>query len=348
MNPMSGMTYKQAGVDIEKGNRLVNTIRDVATRTNRPEVVSGIGGFGALFEIPLDRYKHPLLVSATDGVGTKLKLAIDLNNYQGLGIDLVAMCVNDILCQGAEPLFFLDYYATSQLDTAVATAVIKSIADGCQQANTALIGGETAEMPGLYAKNDFDLAGFCVGIVEKAAIISASRVKIGDKLIGLASSGPHANGYTLIRELLTANNINTQTLLDNKPLHAHLLAPTKIYAKSLLSLQKKISLHSVAHITGGGLLENVPRTLPDELQAIINTDSWTWPSIFEWLQQQGNIATDEMYRVFNCGVGMVIGVAEKDVDASLNHLASCGETAWVIGQVAAKPDATSPSIVGLT
>ncbi|WP_409025978.1 phosphoribosylformylglycinamidine cyclo-ligase [Gallibacterium anatis] len=327
------LSYKDAGVDINAGNELVNRIKPHVKRTRRPEVIGGLGGFGALCAIPA-KYKEPILVSGTDGVGTKLRLAIDLHKHNSIGIDLVAMCVNDLIVQGAEPLFFLDYYATGKLDVDVASDVIKGIADGCEQSGCALIGGETAEMPGMYHANDYDLAGFCVGVVEKNEIIDGSEVRVGDALIALASSGPHSNGYSLIRKILEVAKVSaSETLLEGKPLAEHLLAPTKIYVKSILQLIKRVDVHAIAHLTGGGFWENIPRVLPDHVRAVINEQSWQWPAIFKWLQQNGNVDTHEMYRTFNCGVGMVIALPQEDVETALALLAQTGEKAWVIGQI---------------
>ena len=327
------LSYKDAGVDINAGNELVDRIKPHVKRTRRPEVIGGLGGFGALCAIPA-KYKEPILVSGTDGVGTKLRLAIDLHKHNSIGIDLVAMCVNDLIVQGAEPLFFLDYYATGKLDVDVASDVIKGISDGCEQSGCALIGGETAEMPGMYHANDYDLAGFCVGVVEKNEIIDGSEVRVGDALIALASSGPHSNGYSLIRKILEVAKVSAaETLLEGKPLAEHLLAPTKIYVKSILQLIKRVDVHAIAHLTGGGFLENIPRVLPDHVRAVINEQSWQWPAIFKWLQQNGNVDTHEMYRTFNCGVGMVIALPQEDVETALALLAQTGEKAWVIGQI---------------
>ncbi|MFU2132849.1 phosphoribosylformylglycinamidine cyclo-ligase [Gallibacterium anatis] len=327
------LSYKDAGVDINAGNELVDRIKPHVKRTRRPEVIGGLGGFGALCAIPA-KYKEPILVSGTDGVGTKLRLAIDLHKHNSIGIDLVAMCVNDLIVQGAEPLFFLDYYATGKLDVDVASDVIKGIADGCEQSGCALIGGETAEMPGMYHANDYDLAGFCVGVVEKNEIIDGSEVRVGDALIALASSGPHSNGYSLIRKILEVAKVSaSETLLEGKPLAEHLLAPTKIYVKSILQLIKRVDVHAIAHLTGGGFWENIPRVLPDHVRAVINEQSWQWPAIFKWLQQHGNVDTHEMYRTFNCGVGMVIALPQEDVETALALLAQTGEKAWVIGQI---------------
>lgn len=327
------LSYKDAGVDINAGNALVERIKPEVKRTTRAEVIGGLGGFGALCAIP-SKYKEPILVSGTDGVGTKLRLAIDLKKHDTIGIDLVAMCVNDLVVQGAEPLFFLDYYATGKLDVDVAADVVKGIADGCVQSGCALVGGETAEMPGMYHVGDYDLAGFCVGVVEKSEIIDGSRVKNGDALIALGSSGPHSNGYSLVRKVIDVACVNPTTeLLDNKPLSEHVLAPTKIYVKSVLALIKQADVHAIAHLTGGGFWENIPRVLPKNTKAVIDEKSWKWPSVFNWLQEKGNIDTYEMYRTFNCGVGMVIALPQEQVDTALAILKQAGENAWLIGHI---------------
>lgn len=327
------LSYKDAGVDINAGNALVERIKPEVKRTTRAEVIGGLGGFGALCAIP-SKYKEPVLVSGTDGVGTKLRLAIDLKKHDTIGIDLVAMCVNDLVVQGAEPLFFLDYYATGKLDVDVAAKVVKGIADGCVQSGCALVGGETAEMPGMYHAGDYDLAGFCVGVVEKSEIIDGSRVKNGDALIALGSSGPHSNGYSLVRKVIDVAGVNPATeLLDNKPLSEHVLAPTKIYVKSVLALIKQTDVHAIAHLTGGGFWENIPRVLPKNTKAVIDEKSWKWPSVFNWLQEKGNIDTYEMYRTFNCGVGMVIALPQEQVETALAILKQAGENAWLIGHI---------------
>ena len=327
------LSYKDAGVDINAGNALVERIKPEVKRTTRAEVIGGLGGFGALCAIP-SKYKEPILVSGTDGVGTKLRLAIDLKKHDTIGIDLVAMCVNDLVVQGAEPLFFLDYYATGKLDVDVAADVVKGIADGCVQSGCALVGGETAEMPGMYHAGDYDLAGFCVGVVEKSEIIDGSRVKNGDALIALGSSGPHSNGYSLVRKVIDVAGVNPATeLLDNKPLSEHVLAPTKIYVKSVLALIKQADVHAIAHLTGGGFWENIPRVLPKNTKAVIDEKRWKWPSVFNWLQEKGNIDTYEMYRTFNCGVGMVIALPQEQVDTALAILKQAGENAWLIGHI---------------
>lgn len=332
-----GLSYKQAGVDIEQANTLVNSIKHLAQRTHRPGVLGNIGGFGALFEIP-SGYKQPVLVSGTDGVGTKLKIAIEMEQHDTIGIDLVAMCVNDILTLGAEPLYFLDYFATSKLNPSSAAAVISGIAEGCKLANCALIGGETAEMPGIYQQNDYDLAGFCVGVVEKNNIIDGNKIKPGDAIIGLASSGVHSNGYSLVRKIMEHGKHTLSEPLDGSTLGKLLLEPTRIYVSSILELSKTVPLHGLVHITGGGLVENIPRILPKNTRAHLEVDSWTWPVIFQWLQEKGNIALQEMYRTFNLGVGMVVIVAAEHMPATLHCLHSLGETAWQLGTIKAAPD----------
>jgi phosphoribosylformylglycinamidine cyclo-ligase len=323
---MSSLTYKDSGVDITKGNKLIEKIKPIAKSTTRPGVLAGLGGFGAMFEIPLDRYDNPVLVSGTDGVGTKLIVAEMLNKHDTIGIDLVAMCVNDLIVQGAEPLFFLDYYATGSLNPELATSVITGISKGCIQSGCALIGGETAEMPGMFQGEDYDLAGFCVGIVEKNKIIDGSRVSDGDHMIALGSSGPHSNGYSLIRKIMEKSKPSSNQLNS-------LIEPTKIYVKSILSLINKLPVNAISHITGGGLLENIPRVLPSHLAAKIDSTSWVLPEIFQWLQAEGNIDITEMYRVLNCGVGMVVVVPETQSQLTIDHLNICGEKAWLIGEV---------------
>jgi phosphoribosylformylglycinamidine cyclo-ligase len=333
-NPTS-LSYRDAGVDIDAGNALVERIKPIVKQTFRSGVLAGLGGFGALFELPLDRYREPVLVSGTDGVGTKLKLALELKRHDSIGIDLVAMCVNDIVVAGAEPLFFLDYYATGKLDVDVAADVVRGIADGCRQAGAALTGGETAEMPGMYAEGDYDLAGFCVGIAEKSRLILPERVQTGDSLIGIASSGPHSNGYSLIRKILQVSGVNLQQPFLDTTLGEALLAPTRIYVKPLLALMKEVEIHALAHITGGGLPENLPRVLPEGCKAVIDSSSWQLPPIFEWLRDQGKLANSEMLRTFNSGVGMVVCVAQKDAQGTLNLLNGLGETAWLLGTIEA-------------
>jgi phosphoribosylformylglycinamidine cyclo-ligase len=327
----TGLTYRDAGVDIDAGDELVERIKPIVKRTMRKEVLAGIGGFGALVEVPLDRYRKPVLVSGTDGVGTKLRLAIDTGRHDKIGIDLVAMCVNDVAVSGAEPLFFLDYYATGKLRIDVAEAVIRGIAAGCELAGCALVGGETAEMPGMYHGDDYDLAGFSVGIVERDRIIDGSKTAAGDVVIGLASSGPHSNGYSLIRKLVSVAGANDQTQVDGKSLFDRLLTPTRIYVKSMLALAAKIDVKGFAHITGGGLTDNIPRVLPDGLEAVLQRRSWARDPVFEWLAAAGSVALPEMYRTFNCGIGMIVVVAPGDVDAALAVLEEAGETASIIG-----------------
>ncbi|MGA9852638.1 MAG: phosphoribosylformylglycinamidine cyclo-ligase [Gammaproteobacteria bacterium] len=332
MSSKRPLSYRDAGVDIDAGDALVERIKPAATRTRRPEVLGGIGGFGALVEIPAG-YKQPVLVSGTDGVGTKLRLAIDSRRHDSIGIDLVAMCVNDIVVSGAEPLFFLDYYASGKLDADTATSVINGIARGCELAGCALVGGETAELPGMYQGEDYDLAGFAVGVVEKHKIINGSQVAAGDVIIGLASSGPHSNGYSLIRKVLAVSGAKLDHQLDGDTLIDALLTPTRIYVKPLLALMKQIPLHALAHITGGGLLENIPRVIPQGMSVSLDSKAWSRPAVFDWLQQQGNIAEQEMYRTFNMGIGMILCVAPADAERTLALLHTTGEQAWRIGQV---------------
>jgi len=332
------LNYQDAGVSIERGNRLIEQIKSSASSTHGKGVMGNLGGFGALFDIGAMNYKDPVLVSGTDGVGTKLKLAVEMNQHSTIGIDLVAMCVNDILVQGASPLFFLDYFACGELDIDAASDVINGIARGCKLADCALIGGETAEMPGMYAAGEYDLAGFCVGAVERADIIDGSTVQAGDALIGIASSGPHSNGYSLIRKVLDVSSNNLTTEFDGKTLGQVLLEPTKIYVSAIKQLFQTCNVKTLSHITGGGLIENLPRVIPDNAQLVIDTHSWALPHIFEWLQNEGNIDSLEMYRTFNCGVGMVVCVSEKDRDEAINSLESSGETAWKIGEVELKQE----------
>ena len=327
------ISYKDAGVDIDAGNALVEAIKPIAKATARPEVSTSLGGFGALFELPMDKYKNPLLVSGTDGVGTKLRLAIESGKHDQVGIDLVAMCVNDLIVQGAEPLFFLDYYATGKLDIYTARDVVAGIGEGCQQSGCALIGGETAEMPGMYPDGDYDLAGFCVGIVEKADLIDGTKVKAGDVLLGLASSGPHSNGYSLIRKIIEVNGANLNEECDGQPLIDALMAPTRIYVKSILALMKQIEIHAISHITGGGLLENLPRVMPNNTKAKVDTKSWNRPAVFDWIQTHGNVEFHEMHRTLNCGIGMVVVVDEKDQQAAIDALTAQGEVVSVIGKI---------------
>jgi phosphoribosylformylglycinamidine cyclo-ligase len=325
--------YKSAGVDIAAGSELVERIKPIAARTRTAGVLSGLGGFGSMFELPLDRYTNPILVSGTDGVGTKLKLAIESGIHNTVGIDLVAMCVNDIIVQGAEPLFFLDYFATGKLDVDTAAAVIEGIGVGCEQAGAALVGGETAEMPGMYADGEYDLAGFCVGIVEKSKIIDGSKVKAGDKLIGIASSGPHSNGYSLIRKILEHSSASLSDTFEGSTLGKVFLEPTRIYVKSLLSLLDQVPVHALAHITGGGITENLPRVLPNGISAQINLTAWEFQPIFKWLQEQGNVSQADMLTTFNCGVGMIVIVPAGQENAALRYLELSGEIAFPLGEL---------------
>lgn len=343
-NSNTGLTYADAGVDIDAGNRLVEQIKPLVARTRRPGALGGIGGFGGLFELPVDRYKQPVMVSGADGVGTKLRLAIDMGIHDTIGIDLVAMCVNDIIVCGAEPLWFLDYYATGKLDVDQATDVVAGIAEGCVLSGAALLGGETAEMPGLYSQDDYDLAGFAVGVVEKAHIIDGSKVQQGNSIIALASSGAHSNGYSLIRKLLEKGRLEDP--LGDTTLGQALLAPTRIYAKSLATLLAKHEVHAIAHITGGGLTENIPRVLPQGCEAVIRRDSWTPPEVFNWLQNAGNVSDQEMLKTFNCGVGMVVIVDSSQEDAVIATLRDAGEQAMAIGKIDAQSDrsATQPQV----
>ncbi len=338
----SPLTYLDAGVDIDAGNRLVDRIKPHTKSTNRPGVLSGLGGFGGLFELP-SGYKQPVLVSGTDGVGTKLNLATMMNRHDTIGIDLVAMCVNDIIVTGAEPLYFLDYYATGYLDVDKATDVIKGIAEGCKQSGAALIGGETAEMPGMYAKEDYDLAGFAVGVVEKADILSPDNIDTGNILLGLESTGPHSNGFSLIRRVLELSKAQLDSSFDGSTLGDALLAPTKIYVKPLLDLIKQCEVLGLAHITGGGLTENLPRILPEHRCANIHLDSWSQPAIFKWLQDNGNITTEEMLKTFNCGIGMVVVLNDSDVESAKKVLANHQINSFVIGSIE-NSEAAEPTV----
>lgn len=338
------LSYRDAGVDIDAGNALVERIKAVAKKTRRPEVMSGLGGFGALCKLP-SGYKHPVLVTGTDGVGTKLRLAMELGRHDTIGIDLVAMCVNDLIVCGAEPLIFLDYYATGKLNVEMAAAVVTGIGEGCKQAGCALVGGETAEMPGMYEGEDYDLAGFCVGVVEEADIIDGKSVHIGDLLIGIGSSGPHSNGYSLIRKIIEIAEIDLASARVGSGLLADaLMAPTRIYVRALVDLVRACRVHAVAHITGGGLLENIPRVLPGDSQAVIDSKSWKRPPVFRWLQKTGNVSELEMYRTFNCGIGMVVCVPPADVENALTVLAQAGEKAMVIGSIQ-KPGKSQQTVV---
>ena len=326
------LTYRDAGVDIDAGNALVERIKSVSQATLRPEVLTGLGGFGALCAIP-PGYAEPILVSGTDGVGTKLRLAMDLGIHDTIGIDLVAMCSNDIAVVGAEPLFFLDYYATGKLNVDVAAAVVSGIGKGCELAGAALVGGETAEMPGMYEGEDYDLAGFCVGVVERANIIDGSTVQAGDTLIALPSSGPHSNGYSLIRKVLEHTGADPEQSCGEVSLGEALLAPTTIYNQPLLAVQKTVGIKAMAHITGGGILENLPRVLPEGLGARVHRDSWSLPPVFEWLQAGGNIEELEMMRTFNCGVGMILVVAAEHATETLSQLDALGLSGWELGEI---------------
>jgi len=335
MTERAPVTYREAGVDIDAGEELVERIKPHVRRSMRREVLGGIGGFGALVEVPLDRYRRPVLVSGTDGVGTKLRLAIDTRRHDTVGIDLVAMCVNDVVVQGAEPLFFLDYFATGKLDVGVGERLIAGIVEGCVQAGCALVGGETAEMPGMYHGEDYDLAGFCVGIVEKDAIIDGSATRAGDVVLGLPSSGPHSNGFSMIRKILQVSGADLHGLVDGVTLIDRLMAPTRIYVKPLLGLIAQLPVHGVSHITGGGLLENIPRVLPDGLEVVLERNAWRREAVFEWLQRQGHVADPEMYRVFNCGIGMTIHLRPGNAERAIAILRDMGQEALVIGEVRA-------------
>ncbi len=353
MNPSSNpvgpsartpLSYQDAGVDMAAGDQLVENIKPYARRTLRPEVLTGIGGFGALVEIS-KKYREPVLVSGTDGVGTKLKLAFELNRHDTVGIDLVGMSVNDILVQGAEPLFFLDYFACGKLNVDAATEVIKGIAFGCEQAGCALIGGETAEMPGMYPEGEYDLAGFAVGVVEKSGIISGADITPGDVVVGLASNGAHSNGYSLIRKIISLHNVDVKQKLAGVALADLIMAPTRIYVKPLLALMQTLTVKGMAHITGGGLLENVPRVLPENVVAQLDGKAWHTPALFDWLRDMGNVAQHEMYRTFNCGIGMVVIVSERDAATTLAQLSAAGETATVIGTIRARDGAEAQTQV---
>ena len=328
-----GLSYKSAGVDINAGNALVELIKPVAARTRTAGVLAGLGGFGSLYELPVDRYQKPVLVAGTDGVGTKLKLAIETGRHQGVGIDLVAMCVNDIVVQGAEPLFFLDYYATGKLDVDAAAAVVEGIGRGCELAGCALVGGETAEMPGMYPDGEYDLAGFCVGVVEKDKILDGSGVRAGDVVLALPSSGPHSNGYSLIRKIIARAHAKLDDDLDGQPLGDWLMEPTRIYVKPLLELLKAVPVHALAHITGGGITENLPRVLRPGCRAQIDLDAWKLPTVFQWLKLEGGVEEAEMLRTFNCGLGMIVVVAAEDEAAALERLQAAGENPLSVGKI---------------
>ncbi len=338
------LSYRDAGVDIDAGDALVDAIKPFAKRTMREGVLGGIGGFGALFEIS-KKYKEPVLVSGTDGVGTKLRLAFHLNRHDTVGIDLVAMSVNDILVQGAEPLFFLDYFACGKLNVATATDVIKGIALGCEQAGCALIGGETAEMPSMYPDGEYDLAGFAVGAVEKSKIIDGSKIVPGDIVLGLASSGAHSNGYSLVRKIIEVAKPDLDADFDGRKLADALMAPTRIYVKPLLALMESMEVKGMAHITGGGLVDNVPRVLRENLTAVLRRDAWVMPPLFQWLQKHGGVADAEMHRVFNCGIGMVVIVSKEKADAAMAQLSAAGETVSRIGEIRERKGDEAQTIV---
>jgi len=338
------MTYRDAGVDIDAGDALVERIKPAARRTLRPEVMAGIGGFGALFEIS-KKYREPVLVSGTDGVGTKLKLAFEFNRHDTVGQDLVAMSVNDILVQGAEPLFFLDYFACGKLEVGTAATVVEGIARGCELAGCALIGGETAEMPDMYPAGEYDLAGFAVGAVEKSKIIDGKAIVPGDVVLGLASSGAHSNGYSLIRRIVERAKPDLTADFHGRPFADVLIAPTRIYVKSMLALMEKLSVKGMAHITGGGLTGNVPRVLPDNVTAVLDRSSWTLPPLFQWLQHEGQVENAEMHRVFNCGIGMVVIVAAADADRAVAELAASGETVYRLGRIEARQAGQEQTII---
>jgi len=342
--PPNSLSYRDAGVDIDAGDALVENIKPLARRTMRPEVMGGIGGFGALFEIS-KKFREPVLVSGTDGVGTKLKLAFEMNKHDTVGIDLVAMSVNDILVQGAEPLFFLDYFACGKLDVATATDVVKGIAQGCEFAGCALIGGETAEMPGMYPAGEYDLAGFAVGAVEKSQIINGKTIQPGDAVLGLASSGAHSNGYSLIRKVLQVTGADLNADFHGRTLGETIIEPTRIYVKPLLALMQTLPVKGMAHITGGGLLENIPRILQPELTAKLDASSWPLPPLFQWLQEMGNIETHEMHRTFNCGIGMVVVVAANDAERAMQSLSAAGETVYRIGSIEQRAAGQAQTIV---
>ena len=344
MSSSSSLSYRDAGVDIDAGDALVERIKPLAKKTMREGVLAGIGGFGALFEVS-KKFKEPVLVSGTDGVGTKLKLAFHLNKHDTVGIDLVAMSVNDILVQGAEPLFFLDYFACGRLDVETATQVIAGVARGCELSGCALIGGETAEMPSMYPDGEYDLAGFAVGAVEKSKIITGKTITPGDVVLGLASSGAHSNGYSLVRKIIERANPDFNADFHGRPLRDVVMEPTRIYVKPLLALMEKMDIKGMAHITGGGLVENVPRVLQDNLTAVLHRDSWTMPPLFTWLQQHGNVADAEMHRVFNCGIGMVVVVAAGDAERAMAELKAAGETVYRVGEIVERAKDQAQTVV---
>ncbi|MEA9603264.1 phosphoribosylformylglycinamidine cyclo-ligase [Polynucleobacter sp. JS-JIR-II-c23] len=339
-----GLSYRDAGVDIDAGDDLVDRIKPLAKKTMREGVLAGIGGFGALFEVP-KRYKEPVLVSGTDGVGTKLRLAFEWNRHETIGQDLVAMSVNDILVQGAEPLFFLDYFACGKLTVDTAATVVGGIAKGCELSGCALIGGETAEMPGMYPPGEYDLAGFAVGAVEKSKIITGATIVPGDAVLAIGSSGAHSNGYSLVRKIIERAGAKPTDDLGGRPLGDVVMAPTEIYVKPLLKLISEINVKGMAHITGGGLVDNVPRVLPENTQAVLHRDSWQMPDLFRWLQMKGGVADAEMVRVFNCGIGMVVIIAPDQVDAAIKSLTAQGLKAWTVGEVVERPKDAPQTIV---
>ena len=340
----TSLSYRDAGVDIDAGDSLVERIKPLARRTLRPEVLAGIGGFGALIELP-KHYREPVLISGTDGVGTKLKLAFHMNKHDTIGQDLVAMSVNDILVQGAEPLFFLDYFACGHLDVDVAEQVVAGIAKGCELSGCALIGGETAEMPGMYPAGEYDLAGFAEGVAEKSKVISGRDIRPGDAVLGLASSGPHSNGYSLVRKIVEVTGADLSAPFAGRTLGETLLEPTRIYVKPLLALMKRLQVKGLAHITGGGITGNVPRVLPEDVTAVIDSRSWTWPAAFQWLQEKGNVALDEMHRTFNCGIGMVLVVAAGDAEPAMAFLAEQGETVYRLGEIRAREAGQDQTVI---
>jgi len=338
------LSYKDAGVDIDAGNALVNNIKGVVKKTRRPEVMGGLGGFAGLCELPT-KYKQPVLVSGTDGVGTKLRLAMDLNKHDTIGIDLVAMCVNDLIVCGAEPLFFLDYYATGKLNVDVATNVVTGIGEGCLQSGCALVGGETAEMPGMYEGEDYDLAGFCVGVAEKEELIDGSKVKEGDVIIGLQSSGVHSNGYSLVRKIIEVSGADLNEDLKGQNLGDALLAPTRIYVKPILKMLEQVEVNSICHITGGGVYENIPRVLPEGTKVILDPAAWERPAVFDWLQEKGNVDWHEMHLTFNCGLGMIVVVSEDKAQQAMDILNAEGETATIVGRIEKAADGEEQVIV---
>ncbi len=339
------LNYKAAGVNIDAGNELVNRIKPLAKSTHIPGVLGGLGGFGGLFALDLQHYKQPILVSTTDGVGSKLCLSNELQRFDTIGIDLVAMCVNDIIVCGAKPLFFLDYFATGHLRVEHGYDIISGIAKGCKIAGAALLGGETAEMPGIYQNEDYDLAGFCVGMVEREKIMRADKVQVGDVIIGLASDGVHSNGFSLVRKIIEVNKSALDTPFMNTTLGDSLLTPTRIYVTPILKALEQLNINAMAHITGGGLLENIPRVLPEGVSAVIHNNSWTWPAIFTWLQQQGNVETQEMLRTFNCGIGYIVILAESDADKALHLFDTLGESAYRLGEIVAAKENAAPEVI---